>query len=257
MSKDKKDTFLSHLWLFIPGAILLIYGILMGITYQKLWQFNAWNDTGQIGDTIGGMSSPVMGLIGAILVYKSFEAQRDANKIQSDALEEERSRNNDLNKFNQIVALIEDIKVQYESFEIKGKMMITGEEKIHIGIEALKAIRAHFSQLKQFGHIKGLIIQDDYQVQDKFSNFTNLIIYTSENIIQYPYDPNSRVILTIKYKNCVSDFESMLDEIATACNGTERNLSMGAILQQSSIAYAKVKEIKSIETMLYYELKNT
>ena len=40
-----------------------------------------FRETGQIGDTIGGITAPVVGLVSAILVYLSFTAQIRANKI--------------------------------------------------------------------------------------------------------------------------------------------------------------------------------
>ncbi|MBW8244022.1 hypothetical protein K1F50_14535 [Muricauda oceani] len=41
-----------------------------------------FSDTGEIGDTIGGISAPFIGLVAAFLVYKSFEAQIKANHSQ-------------------------------------------------------------------------------------------------------------------------------------------------------------------------------
>lgn len=50
---------------------------------RKAWFFDvSFVDTGQIGDTIGGISAPFIGLVGAFLVYKSFEAQIKANHQQ-------------------------------------------------------------------------------------------------------------------------------------------------------------------------------
>ena len=43
----------------------------------------SFSDTGQIGDTIGGITAPFVGLLGALLVYKSFKAQIEANKTLS------------------------------------------------------------------------------------------------------------------------------------------------------------------------------
>lgn len=43
-----------------------------------------FKDTGQIGDTIGGILSPLVNLIGAVLVYLSFQQQIISNNIQLD-----------------------------------------------------------------------------------------------------------------------------------------------------------------------------
>ena len=43
----------------------------------------SFDKTGPIGDTIGGITAPFVGLLAAFLVYKSFMAQLEANKILS------------------------------------------------------------------------------------------------------------------------------------------------------------------------------
>ncbi|NBA84773.1 hypothetical protein GVN16_03335 [Emticicia sp. CRIBPO] len=40
----------------------------------------------EIGDTIGGITSPIASIIGSILIYFSFKEQLEANKIQREAL---------------------------------------------------------------------------------------------------------------------------------------------------------------------------
>ena len=68
--------------------------------------FSSWDftSTGQIGDTIGGTTAPLIGLVSMLLVFYTFQEQVKANKIQSDALADEKKRN----KVN------EDIKFIYE-----------------------------------------------------------------------------------------------------------------------------------------------
>jgi hypothetical protein len=66
----------------------LFCGILLIITSIAPWLFTHpaicdrlnFTDTGSIGDTIGGLTSPFVGLIGAILVFISFMQQVKANK---------------------------------------------------------------------------------------------------------------------------------------------------------------------------------
>lgn len=49
-------------------------------------------NTGPIGDTIGGLTAPVIGISGAVLVYISFQGQLNANQLQIKALNEEKER---------------------------------------------------------------------------------------------------------------------------------------------------------------------
>jgi hypothetical protein len=48
-----------------------------------------FSKTGEIGDTIGGITAPVIGLVSAALIYLSFLAQRQANKLQWDTIRNE------------------------------------------------------------------------------------------------------------------------------------------------------------------------
>jgi len=46
-------------------------------------------NTGPIGDTIGGITAPISGLLGAYLVFLALKAQVSANKIQSDSIQKQ------------------------------------------------------------------------------------------------------------------------------------------------------------------------
>ncbi len=48
------------------------------------------NNTGQLGDTLGGLAGPFVNLIAALLVYLSFLQQKKANTIQINALQDEK-----------------------------------------------------------------------------------------------------------------------------------------------------------------------
>lgn len=69
----------KHKFLFVAGAILILPIVL---TQTKISIFDFTN-SGQIGDTIGGITGPFVGLVSAYLVYKAFIIQVEANKIQS------------------------------------------------------------------------------------------------------------------------------------------------------------------------------
>ncbi|MEC4047951.1 hypothetical protein OX284_000800 [Flavobacterium sp. SUN046] len=82
----------------IKNIFFLIVGI--GLIFLSVYIFtrpalsDVWNfsQTGQIGDTIGGITAPIINIIGAYLVYISFRAQNNANKLQSDALLDEKKQ---------------------------------------------------------------------------------------------------------------------------------------------------------------------
>lgn len=68
---------------FTIGLVLLILGCFMVFTIfgTHLWKVE---NSGEVGDIIGGISGPIISIFGAILIYKSFLVQLEANKIQAD-----------------------------------------------------------------------------------------------------------------------------------------------------------------------------
>ena len=89
--------------------IILLVGLIVTIfspyLFTRNWNLVDFSQTGQIGDTIGGITGPIVGLLGAFLIYISFRAQIRANEIQRDALEEEKKRNNFRDNFSTLFAL--------------------------------------------------------------------------------------------------------------------------------------------------------
>ena len=81
----------NNIAILILGTILIFVSLYI---FTRPAVFPGWDfsSTGQIGDTIGGITGPIINLIGAFLVYISYQAQIKANKIQSDALAEEKTR---------------------------------------------------------------------------------------------------------------------------------------------------------------------
>ena len=88
-SEDLKLLSFAVIILFLP--ILLTRAATMAI-----FDFSR---TGEIGDTIGGITAPFVGLVSAYLVYRAFIVQVEANKIQS--------RNNE---FSIALKLIDDLE---------------------------------------------------------------------------------------------------------------------------------------------------
>lgn len=89
-SKIKKEPFL-----LVAIAVLSLPAILTQTGYVVF----DFSNLGQVGDTIGGITSPFVGLLSAYLIYKAFIIQVEANKIQS--------RNHE---FGIALKLIDDLK---------------------------------------------------------------------------------------------------------------------------------------------------
>jgi hypothetical protein len=73
----------EYKWLIL-GLFLLTIGLPFFIYFvsYKDWGFDL-TDKGTIGDAIGGITAPIIGIIGAMLVYLSFRAQVKANQLLS------------------------------------------------------------------------------------------------------------------------------------------------------------------------------
>jgi hypothetical protein len=117
--KKLADTIKNNKFIFVVGLLcvcippLLFTGNLFftcGPDYTK-------EGIGQIGDVIGGTTAPFIGLLGAILIYISFQQQVKANQQQVEAnkcLEKGTKTANFFKEYDTIVDLIDFTKKQYE-----------------------------------------------------------------------------------------------------------------------------------------------
>ncbi|MBN1969756.1 MAG: hypothetical protein JW870_10340 [Candidatus Delongbacteria bacterium] len=88
---QKKKTTVERKELFIPIIILIVGSFLTFfapsiLTMPSIRQFWNFTETGNIGDTIGGITSPIIGLMGASLMFYSIILQYNANKRQDKAI---------------------------------------------------------------------------------------------------------------------------------------------------------------------------
>lgn len=85
--------------LFIVGiAAILFLVIYVYLVSNKDWFFDL-SEKGTIGDAIGGITAPVIGMLGAFLVYISFRSQVNANQLLINQ-----------NEFKLYLELINDLK---------------------------------------------------------------------------------------------------------------------------------------------------
>ncbi|MFZ4400912.1 MAG: hypothetical protein ACOYO1_12825 [Bacteroidales bacterium] len=110
LNLDKSKIFDKKIVIFTVGITLIIIGsIFILIKFRFVNLFNL-NNLGELGDTIGGIAGPIINLLGAILVYKSFLIQIEANRIQLENIEQERS-------FNSLWELYKESKNDIYNFE--------------------------------------------------------------------------------------------------------------------------------------------
>jgi hypothetical protein len=87
MKNRKKMAMTARTYITIGSLVVLLLWFIVGVSQNA-------STRGLTGDFLGGVASPFVGLVSAILVYLSFQQQIQANKIQMEALKQESKRNN-------------------------------------------------------------------------------------------------------------------------------------------------------------------
>lgn len=71
----------KRIWLIGTGLILVLVVVPILVTLPAIDPIFRLSGYGEIGDLIGGSTAPIVGLVGAYLLYLALSEQREANKI--------------------------------------------------------------------------------------------------------------------------------------------------------------------------------
>ena len=112
--KDQKILYL------IVGLILICISSIWIFTRKAVLSDFDLTQTGQIGDTIGGITAPVINILGSILIYLSFKEQYRANQIQAKTLQNELTRNRLKSNAEIILNLYNESKEDFNAIEYEG-----------------------------------------------------------------------------------------------------------------------------------------
>ena len=108
--------------------------------------------TGPIGDTIGGITSPIASLIGSVLVFYALKAQIDANKVIQQQISRQKREDGKRQVLQYINQQIEIIRKDIGSFSITDKVSQGFEEPDkYIVKTGLAAISKYVEELQYFG----------------------------------------------------------------------------------------------------------
>lgn len=110
-------------------SIILILSIFAPYLFTKLaWGVEFGENTGPIGDTIGGITAPFLNLVGSILVFAALRAQIQANEL---VLEEFRREDEEIlaESLNKIELLSVDLGSIIEDIELRAERMKEYYEK--------------------------------------------------------------------------------------------------------------------------------
>lgn len=140
--------------LFLASGILLLFMSLYLFTRPAFFESWDFSETGQIGDTIGGITAPIINILGALLVYISFREQVKANQIQTNALKAEKEENKNRRFFNNCNLQYEAIKkhVNLLEFVVEPQVYRGSDDSIvkpeHIIYRGLNAINEFVLRLE-------------------------------------------------------------------------------------------------------------
>ena len=181
--------------LFVLGFFLLVTGMPVILTLPAIRDSFNFSATGQIGDTIGGLTAPIIGFVGAILVYLSFKEQINANRIQREALADEVNRYRQDRRYNSISHDIDVIREEIKSFrlpesELTDTHALFYYKEMFIKIEDPENLQTTIKEetFKNFyfliastDSVYNRITNSELEIDDKNSLLTKLIyLYTSK-----------------------------------------------------------------------------
>jgi len=160
---DKVILFSKEEYVFAGTLILLsIFSPLIFKNDEIFDWMGLGNTTAEIGDAIGGISAPFIGVLTAFLVYKSFEAQIIANKDQLKLIE--KSHNDQMNIITQEMSYNFFSNIIDENLKSFKNLKLTHLDfnKEYKGIE---------STLAMFGYYEKTIVNGRYH-----SDYSSIII---------------------------------------------------------------------------------
>ena len=182
-------------------GILLLIGIILTISspwiFTRSIGFINFDNSGNIGSTIGGITAPITGLLGAFLIYYALIAQRQANKIQS--------KNNTIQL---LLTLILDLENKCEHLEF-----IDEYRNIKKGIAAFNMIsnQLYYSEIRPYMGEKTNKFQNDLMCVVNFGNYFNVITNSSliyDFIVSAEIDTDKKAILQLRFKHIYTVFLS-------------------------------------------------
>lgn len=155
------------------GIALILFAPYLFTRYSGIVDFSG---TGQIGDTIGGLTSPLTSLLGSILVFYALKAQIDANQLIQQQINtqktDEEIKKNVQYLFDNFKIIREDIN-DYSVFEHKHTGGGLNERRVQIVTHKGAAAFSYFiSQLKELRQDQ---FEEAFEVVPKLTELKSLL----------------------------------------------------------------------------------
>lgn len=148
--------------LLVIGMILILFATVYIFTRNAFYNDFDLSKSGAIGDTIGGITAPVINLIGAILVYLSFKAQIIANKIQFKFITDEiKSRENERN-YELTIELFKQFKEDFSKLKYDNKEDSEALESFSYGFDVIETKKTLEKSVTTKFYLNFIFILNEY-----------------------------------------------------------------------------------------------
>lgn len=148
----------------------LIVGILLTIIVPIIITYlnpkSDLSNIGIIGDAIGGITTPIVSILGAVLIYIALADQINANKLLIDQIEENKKQNVIQQDREQVVELYRLFEKNIDSFTFE--LQNGKDEKLYIGTIAIAYFIDKLIETTEDSHDTN-IVKSDYNVQEFIS----------------------------------------------------------------------------------------
>ena len=187
-AKNNDWTTLAILCMAIAG-LLLLFSCLAPILFTNYYSFWDFTETGQIGDTIGGIMNPFIAIGGVFMTFLAFYMQIRANKIQREQFQNTLKKNIVDEKVDcyyklkllklDIERIIKDIDSRTDNIQA----FIKQEDDILLKTNTLKrSLLNHYDRVLRIDRLsvyKGfeIFLNDDKEWINKFYNLFSILDY--------------------------------------------------------------------------------
>lgn len=153
-----------------------------------------YSKTGTFGDTIGGITAPIIGLISALLIYLSFRAQIKANYIVQSQIDRQRLEETEKREYNYQMEIINHVKEMIDNYDKIYKRFNDSDLK---GPIALSIILKSLINKKEHDHVDENLLKSLYKIlypidsvikSFKNAEFNNLDIRLPVEIICFIFE---------------------------------------------------------------------
>ena len=228
MNKKQFQDFLRNnaTMLIVFVSLLFFLAIALIVYFGKL----RGNDAGTIGDAFNGLVGPFIGLLSAILVYRSFVAQTEANERQTEATIDQIKTNKAIQSqwmYETYFSLFNDIKNSYKN--IKAIERPGGAIEVHYsGEDAIMKYTTPANILKEDKEKLEKDLESVLRVMNYFFQKLTVIEIQEKDFVVY---------MVIEFYQTYMQEALMRFRAKAEKDGREMELAETIILINSSITY--------------------